>query len=103
MAHKEYDWGTARASIQEALLMEVKADQWGWYYISVANDTFQGGYVIKARGHTEAWRLLHGLGWWTEGCSTETTGPIPEETLKKIPEEQRWRRLSKEEALHLGK
>lgn len=84
------------------LLAEMKASKGlQWFYISLANERFQGGYIIRAQGITDAWVIFHGLGFWKEGCST-VTEPIPEKVMEKIPESMRWRRLTQLEALALG-
>lgn len=98
----KHDPGELKRRIANTLLPELKAGKLEWYYISVADDEFQGAYLIRACGPTDAWRLLHVLGWWERG-STETHGPIPEDKMLKIPEEKRWRKLSREEAMNLGK
>jgi hypothetical protein len=90
-----------REKIAALLLEEVKAGKMDWWYISVADEKeFKGGYIIEARGRTEAWCLFHSLNWCPKDVSTQVTGPITEE-MGRVPEGFRWRRLTKEEALSL--
>lgn len=91
------------ARIRNLMLDEAKTEKLDWYYISVADEKFRGGYLIKAQGPTVAWRFLHAFGWWVDGCSTSTNGPISDEVMAKIPDDMRWRKLTKDEALNLGK
>jgi hypothetical protein len=86
-----------RARISKALLEELKQDVFNWYYISIAdNKAFWGGYIIKARGPTEAWCLMHSMNWYPKGseCGTQTT-EIPD--ITKVPEDMRWRKLTQED------
>ena len=95
-----------KARVAELLLPELKNGVEEWYYISIADEKeFYGGYLVKGYGFTDAWCKVHNLNWFPRGGrhSTETTGPISEETMAKIPTSQRWRRLNKEEAENLGK
>jgi hypothetical protein len=95
----------AAAKAKALLLEEVKTGKLGWYYISISNlSEFYGGCLIEARGPTEAWFLMHRLGIYPAGgsYSTSTSGPFDPEPMQKIPEEQRWRRLSQEEVHTLG-
>jgi hypothetical protein len=79
--------------IQEELLKEVKNDKMEWWFLGMVD----GGCFIKARGPTEAWRLLHGLGFWIRG-GTNSVGPIDQSTIDKmVPESNRWRKLTVEE------
>jgi hypothetical protein len=89
----------AKVRLQAMLLKEVKEGKREWYYISSATaTTFHGGFYLMAHGPTEAWTLYHRLGWHTEGCSTQTSGPIDQDIMdNNVPMEDRWRRLSKEE------
>lgn len=92
-----------KARIRTMLLEEVRTGTLAWYYISVASvGQFHGGYFVQARGPTEAWTLLHRLGWYPYGtdAETETTGPYTDEEMNSPegpPPDKRWRRLSKEE------
>lgn len=86
-----------KKKVQAKLLEEVKSDQpRQWYYISMVREKFEGGVFLLAHGPTDAWLLLHRLGLYVEGCETSTMGPI-DENMKKVPEDLRWRRLSREE------
>jgi hypothetical protein len=95
---------TVREKVAEKLLAEVSSGApLSWYYISVAGDEeFFGGYLIQARGETEAWVLFHGLGWYpTEvGASTMTT-KVPD--IGKVPVSMRWRRLTKEDLAEIDR
>ncbi len=93
--------------VAELLLPELMSEEpRQWYYISVANDTFLGGYFIKAHGPTDAWTILHKLGWFPTGVDAETMtmGPVDEKEMKQVPVRQRWRKLSREDikALDMG-
>ena len=90
--------------MRKLLLEELKTGTPQWYYISVAGEEFQGGFVLRGYGPTDAWLYLHRLGLYPlgSGFSTQTCGPIDEAVMQKIPEEKRWRRLNKEEATNLG-
>lgn len=85
------------------LLIEMKTSTGlQWYYIALENwERFQGGYIVRAQGITDAWVIFHGLGFWKEGYST-ATHLVPEKVMEKIPESMRWRRLTQLEALALG-
>jgi hypothetical protein len=87
--------------IRRLLLEDVKTGSLSWFYISVADTEFRGGYVIQARGPTEAWTLFHRLDWGYKGANTITC-PIPEEQMVNIPASMRWRKLTKDEANKLG-
>lgn len=96
-----------KAKVASLLLAELKSgDKAGWYYISVANERtqqFEGAYLLYAAGETDAWCRAHNLNWIPRDCSTLTNGPISAEMMLKIPEDQRWRKLSADEARNLGK
>jgi hypothetical protein len=81
--------------IRRLLLEDVKTGSLSWFYISVADTEFRGGYVIQARGPTEAWTLFHRLDWGYKGANTITC-PIPEEQMVNIPASMRWRKLTKD-------
>lgn len=44
----------AKERIRSSLFKDVTTGKLGWYYISVADTEFRGGYLIEARGPTEA-------------------------------------------------
>ena len=89
--------------VRELLLGEVRSGEMRWYYISVADERFRGGYFIEARGPTEAWTLLHRLGWYEPGCSTATYGPVPPDRIERfVPGPMRWCRLEKDQVIGLG-
>jgi hypothetical protein len=104
---KQRDPEEVKKRRQAMLLEDVSKGTLSWWYISVANDDeFKGGFFLQARGPTEAWCLLHNLGWfpYNEGCDTQTYGPIPEDLIdEEAPAEFRWRKLTKEEVTNLGK
>lgn len=91
-----------KARVAELLLEELKSSgPEEWYYISVVHvptGTFYGGYFLQAKGPTDAWVRMHALKWCPPDCKTETSGPFPEENVAlKVPQSDRYRRLSKEE------
>lgn len=96
-----------RQNVARMLLEELKQGERRWYYISFGSfNPAHGGVVVHAFGPTDAWRMMHTLDLYPRDADpgdTGTHGPIPEEVLPKIPEEQRWRLLSKTEATNLGK
>lgn len=100
------DTDKIRERVAELLLAEMRADApLAWYYISQANESgFPGGYLIKARGPTEAHRLFHGLDFFARdvGAETLTVGPMPEEAMARVPEGMWWRWLTRDEAIHPG-
>ncbi len=85
--------------IASLLLEELKKDDRAWYYISIANDEFLGGVFIRATGSTDAWVLLHGLNLFPMGvgAATQTTGPLEESYMAKVPDDMRWCLLTLEQ------
>lgn len=83
----------------ELLLIDLKSmDTPRWYYISLASAKgFVGAYFLKCRGVHEANVLMHALGWYEAGCETQTLGPIDDNVMRGVPEEDRWRKLSRDE------
>jgi hypothetical protein len=90
-----------RSEAASKLLEELKSDQpEQWYYISVLavdGDAFHGGFLLKGHGFMDAWFKLRSLGWCPHGFETLTGGPLSDYAMSRIPEEMRYRRLSREE------
>jgi hypothetical protein len=82
---------------QGLLLEDVLSGKLRWFYISMAGPKgFIGGVFIEARGPTEAWRLLHGLGLYPPGSGAETqTYEVPAEKVAYVTADRTYRRLSK--------
>lgn len=93
-----------RERVASLLLPELQSGKLEWYYISVARPgKFDSGWLIKARGPTEAWCILHRIYKMPEGCNTDTTGPLPDDFAAKVPAGLLWSKLTETEAKNLGK
>lgn len=86
--------------------LTVNNDTPRWFYISIARPKDEGGFVggcfIKARGGMEAWKLMHTLCIYPDGCDGSTmTLDINDErqaiTERWHTEGKSYRLLSKEE------
>lgn len=91
----------ALARFRQQLLAELKKDDPPrWFYISMAGPGgFWGSAFIKARGPTEAWRLLHNTGLYPADrldLKLETlTFEVPEEKQDLVTPDRAWRVLRK--------
>lgn len=95
-----------QARIRTMLLEDLTKDEpRGWYFVSVANNSgLLGGVFVKAMGHTDAWNLLHHLGWYPKGSEAETqTANITDDFMEEnVPEDMRWRFLNREEVFSIA-
>jgi hypothetical protein len=76
-----------------------------WYYISLVHrpsNTFVGGYLLLAKGWTDAWCKMHYLNWCPPDCESRTYGPLDRDKVDKLPDGFKWRKLTKDEAENLG-
>lgn len=82
----------AKKRFREMLLHDIKNGIMEWYYIGMDD----GGCFLRARGPTEAWSLMHALGYYGNNTTgTTTSGPIDNKTMDdKIPLDMRWRKLT---------
>lgn len=89
---------------RELMIDELKEGKLRWYFVSTANEQdFTGGWLVRALGPTHAVSILHTMGWFPRGSTTQTQGPFPGEAVDRVPMDQRWTKLTKEQAENLGK
>lgn len=106
MKHDEETMKKVRQRVAASLLAELRSGEAaGWYYISmvhVPTNTFRGGYFLFAQGPTDAWCKMHHLNWCEQDCETNTLGPATADTMLKVPDNMRWRKLTEGEVIGLG-
>jgi hypothetical protein len=95
-----------KARMAKLLLAELRPETpEAWYYLTMVleGQGFFGGWFIRAHGPVQAWDIVDHLHGVLRDSQTLTHGPFSDEVMTKIPDEQRWRRLTLAEATELSR
>lgn len=84
--------------IRELMMAELKEGKLRWWWVSMAAPgKFGAAFVVRCLGPTHYTYIIHTMDWYIQGCSTQGF-PLDEEAVAKIPEDMRWRPLTRAEA-----